>query len=158
MKLGLYTLILEGYSNKIIAPEFKFDFGYGNGYVLIPKGHPFYNKNCDDIEFISDYGLNVHGGITFCEYFDSDNFLELIKDREFCGDVNLENYKKFDRYWIIGFDTNHYGDNKNNCSKEYVIKETEYLLDKCLDDSIKDIRKYKYKYLRKKKLLNINNV
>lgn len=157
MKLGLYTLIIESRFNKI--PQLMFDFGYGNGYVLIPKGHPFYGKHYDEIDSTNEWKIYVHGGLTYSEYFNSDDFLEWIKDREFCGDVNLENYKDLNGYWIIGFDTNHYNDNKQNCSKEYVIGETEDLLEQCLDDSVDiNIKKYKNMYLRKEKLLKVNNI
>ena len=33
--------------------------GWGNGYVRIPEGHPYYEKTYDDIP------VSVHGGLTF---------------------------------------------------------------------------------------------
>ena len=154
MKIGIYTLIIESHFKRI--PGIDFDFGYGNGYVLLPNGHPFYEVNYDDINYVY-----VHGGLTFSDYFDCNNFLKWIKNKEICGDVTLENYKKFDKFWMIGFDTSHYNDNEQNCSKEYVIKETESLLNQCLGDSIDGILTYKRKQKlldRKQKLLNINRI
>ena len=148
MKLGLYTLQIESHLMRI--PGFYFDFGWGNGYVLLPHNHPFYGKHYDDI------GVGVHGGLTFSDYFDADHFLEWIGNREFDGDVTLENYKKFDNWWMIGFDTAHAGDNLSTCSKEYVISETNEMIEQCLSDDIRGIRKYKSVYLRKYKLKNIN--
>lgn len=33
--------------------------GWGNGYVKLPKGHPWYGKDYDDIK------VSVHGGLTY---------------------------------------------------------------------------------------------
>lgn len=35
--------------------------GWGNGYVKLPKGHPYWGKDYDDIP------VEVHGGLTFGE-------------------------------------------------------------------------------------------
>ena len=35
------------------------DFGWGNGYVLIPQGHPLHGKHYDEID------VDVHCGLTF---------------------------------------------------------------------------------------------
>lgn len=51
---------------------------------------------------------------------------------------------------MIGFDTAHFGDSLFNCPKQYVINETENLLNKCVN-----IKVYKRK-LRKEKLDKIN--
>ena len=54
------------------------------------------------------------------------------------------------------FDTNHFGDNSETCSKEYVISESDCMLDQCLDDEIKGMKKYKLNYIRNYKLKSIN--
>lgn len=54
--------------------------GYLNGYTCIPKDHPCYGKDYDEID------IEIHGGLTFGEY-DAD-----------CG-----------LHWI-GFDSSHSGD------------------------------------------------
>lgn len=78
------------------------DTGWGNGYVRIPEGHEYYGKNYDDIP------VNVHGGLTF-----SDNIF---------GDG-----KKFsDGYWV-GFDTAHYGDNRQLWPMDRVLDEAIHL-------------------------------
>lgn len=79
-----------------------FDFGWGNGYVGLPKWHPWFKIEYDNIP------VDVHGGLTYS---------------------NL--YKEED-LWIIGFDTAHYMDNMINCSFEYVKQETEKLMKQCL--------------------------
>ena len=73
--------------------------GWGNGYVRIPEGHPYYEKTYDDID------VRVHGGLTF-------------------GDHIFEDNKHFsDGYWV-GFDTAHYGDTKQRWPMESVLQET----------------------------------
>jgi len=150
MKFGLYTLQIESTLTKIPIYQRIFDFGWGNGYVLLPHNHPFYGKHYDDI------GVVAHGGLTFSDYLMLNHFLEWIGDREFDGDVTLENYKKFDKWWMIGFDTAHAGDDSYVCSKEFVINETHEMIEQCLSDDIKGMNLYKAIYLRKDKLKLIN--
>ena len=102
-----------------------------------------------------DDSIDVHGGLTFSEYFDVKRFLEWIADREIVGDVTIENYEKFNNYWMIGFDTAHSGDDLVSCSKEMVINETNNLLEQCLSSSIDGMKKYKSVYERKDKLKKI---
>lgn len=78
--------------------------GWGNGYVGIPKWHPFYKK---DYSELNKY-INIHGGLTFSD-FNEDKSL-----------------------WVIGFDTNHYNDNMYNFPYDFVLNETKYLREQCL--------------------------
>ena len=80
------------------------DGGWGNGYVRIPEGHEHYGKKYDDIDY------NVHGGLTFSE---------IIPDND--------SQAWPPGHWI-GFDTAHSGDTPQNCSKDYVLSQTIYLL------------------------------
>lgn len=86
-----------------------FDFGWGNGYVLIPKGHPMHGKNYSEID------VNVHGGLTFSE----------LVDNEMANDWGLD--KGDEGSWCVGFDTCHYGDSLQKWPKEMVEQETEQL-------------------------------
>ena len=72
--------------------------------------------------------VNVHGGLT---YSDIDDELDL---------------------WVIGFDTNHIGNNINNCSFEFVKDETYKLMEQCYNiKKVKRIMKLnKIKILTKK--------
>lgn len=149
MNFGIYTLIIENHMKRLSGFG-MFDFGWGMGYVLLPYNHPYYGKNYDDIN------AHVHGGLTFGQVFDSEYFLKWIENKEICGDVTIENFRQFNNYWIIGFDTNHYGDDLNNCSKSYVINETNSLAKQCLKDNIEGMKKYKSFYFRKAKLKLIN--
>ncbi len=157
MKFGIYTLVIENFMVKYRGtPDFAFEYvpisgGWGNGYVLLPPNHPFYGKHYDDID------IRAHGGLTFGEYFDSDVFLQWIEKREIDGDVTIENYEKFNNYWIIGFDTNHLGDDSYTCTKDYVMIETKYMYKQCIDDSIEKMKEYKSVFLRKEKLKLLEN-
>ncbi len=76
--------------------------GWGNGYVRIPEGHPYYEKTYDDIP------VDVHGGLTFSDHI-------------------FENGKHFsDGYWV-GFDTAHYGDDLQSWPMVRVMDETIHL-------------------------------
>ena len=154
MKFGLYTLIIENHFKPI--PGYNIEYGWGNGYVLIPKGHPFYGVHYDEIYDISD--IRVHGGLTYSDIFESEDFPRWSKDLEICGDVTLDNYENLNNYWMIGFDTNHHGDSLSTCPKNYVLGEAESLLEQCLCDNVENIKKYKYKILRRNKLKKIENI
>jgi len=125
-------------------------YGWGNGYVLLPTNHPYHGVDYDDIP------IQIHGGLTFGEKFNSDGFLEWVGDMEIFGSVDFNNCDKFNGYWIIGFDTNHHSDNLENCSLDFVSNEVVRLLEQCLSDDIVGIDKYKTTYLRKDKLKKID--
>ena len=95
MKFGIYTLCIENWMVKKNYPEdFKsiFEYGWGNGYILLPHNHPFYGRDYNELN------IDAHGGLTFGEYFSDNRFLEWIEDREIFGDVDRENFEKFDKY------------------------------------------------------------
>lgn len=155
MEFGICKLIIESdmsKSMKELGLSSIFEHGWGNGYVLLSHNHPLHGVNYDN--FYPD----VHGGLTYGNRFDSDNFLHWIGVRDFDGDITIENYDKFHGYWIFGFDTAHYEDNGYNCPKEYVMSETEKLLSKCLDDDIEGMKKYKSFYYRRDKIKRITNL
>ncbi len=79
--------------------------GWGNGYVIIPKGHKLYGVNYEEID------VNVHGGLTFSEFA---NDLDWSEMPEYSKDG-----------WVVGFDTAHLYDNLYNWPEEKVIKETK---------------------------------
>ena len=152
MKFGLYLLVIESFLKPNQEILLHFEYGWGNGYVLLPPNHPFHGKQYENLS------INIHGGLTYGEFFKSDQFINWIGYREFYGDINMDNYQKFQNYWIIGFDTAHCDDNLLTCSKEFVINETNDLLEQCLGDDIEGIKKYKSVYLRKDKLKNIEKM
>ena len=76
--------------------------GWGNGYVRICEGHPFYEKEYDKIP------VDVHRGLTYSNHNESDG-------------------KYFTEGYWVGFDTAHYGDTLEKWPKDAVYEETLYL-------------------------------
>lgn len=91
--------------------SFIMEFGWGNGYVLIPRNHPLHEKHFDEI----NNHVSVHGGLTFSRMITGKNY-------KFYG-LSKRHLGK----WMIGFDTGHYMDNMRNCPRGLVLQET-YLL------------------------------
>ena len=92
--------------------------GWGNGYVLIPKGHPLHGKEYD---FINQF-VHIHGGLTFAEKIEAkhlDTWPQLTAD-----DVGK---------WMVGFDTCHFDDTIQKWPKERVIEHTEELKNQLLN-------------------------
>ena len=96
-------------------PREFMDFGWGNGYALVPKAHPLHGVNYSHIE------LDVHGGLTYSR----------LVDDEIVSLFGLEDADK--GYWMLGFDTAHGGDTLEEWPKEAVQKETEKLHDILVD-------------------------
>ena len=91
--------------------EYLYGRGQANGYIIIPKGHPWFGKDYMEIE------CDVHGGLTFGRYMNPDQ----IEHWSQFTDENLT-----DTY-VYGFDTNHFGDNSVTWSLQHVIEETKRL-------------------------------
>lgn len=72
--------------------------GWGNGYVAVPQGHPFYGVHFKNAIF----EIEEHFGLTYSE-------------------LN-------GKYWVLGFDTGHVGDTLKIWPMERVIEETRKLL------------------------------
>ena len=85
------------------------DFGWGNGYVVIPKGHELHSKTYDEIHELMP-GLSVNGGLTFCYSRDSLSWEEIPEETE--------------GGWVVGFDTSHFSDTLEKWSKISVFRET----------------------------------
>jgi len=87
------------------------DRGWGNGYVLLPKNHPFYGMHYNSIS------VDVHGGLTYSSEFYSDDLTNWNIKTE---GITEEDIGK----WCVGFDTSHYGDNLNRWPREKVEEKT----------------------------------
>jgi hypothetical protein len=83
--------------------------GWGNGYVAVPKEHPLYGKDYNNID------IDAHGGLTYA------------------SDYSDWMPKEVEGMWIIGFDCAHYGDDLETCPKEFVEAETERLYQSILN-------------------------
>jgi len=90
-------------------PGFKMEFGWGNGYALIPRGHKYYGNHYDTIP------VNAHGGLTFGRFLNG-------KALKFYG-LSKRHLGK----WMVGFDTCHYMDTPQSCPREYVIQQARFL-------------------------------
>lgn len=92
------------------------DFGgWGNGYVLIPVGHPLHSVAYDEID------VDVHGGLTYGRLVEKRHFKIFGLKEEDLGS------------WIVGFDTVHHGDDEFNWPEIRVIEETEKLRDSLIN-------------------------
>jgi hypothetical protein len=78
-----------------------FERGWGNGYVAVPPGHPWYEKDYNSID------CDAPGGLTFSSY---------------AGDMRGVS-DRLHQHWVVGFDTGHAWNNSDH-DKQYVINET----------------------------------
>jgi hypothetical protein len=137
-----------------LPPGFPMEVGWGNGYVLLPPGHPLHSKHYDDIE------AYVHGGLTFASKYIG--VLKKYKDSKFDYQMDEDlaervkgGYSFLDEYWCIGFDTGHYDDDLITCPKEYVWSETQKLHKICVENNLKTLRRSKLNKLNKLKNIKI---
>ena len=104
-----YFLINVSPIYRILLPNF---FGSHNGYVILAPNHPL-----SEVYYIDVNGIEVHGGITFS------NRLSTFKhSTDFSETPELLDYQD---YWVLGFDTQHSGDNAERWNAESTLKETE---------------------------------
>ena len=95
-----FSIEIKGIENKHILNVCK---GWGNGYILLPKNHIYHGVMYDDIE--DDI---AHGGFTYSE------------KNKYC--LLFNNFPN--NFWVLGFDTAHYGDTPDVWTKEAVKQET----------------------------------
>lgn len=93
-------------------PKGVLQHGWGNGYVLLPPEHVLAGINYDDI---NSY-VTVHGGLTFSEPV-NEELMQKPPFREVLDKSDLG-------CWMVGFDTNHYGDGPNKWPRSKVLAET----------------------------------
>ena len=108
---------------------YEYEHGTHNGYVAVPPENKYHGRNINDME-----DFDVHGGITLSEpatYPDVMNGIGI--KQEYVGKRNklleksefiTDNTEIGDDWWIFGFDTAHWGDNKYNWDRQAVIEET----------------------------------
>lgn len=108
MRLVDYASFL---SAEILAHPDHGGYGWGNGYVGVPKGHPWFGKCILELESIID-----HDRINFASFFES------VADHSHFADFEK------DLFWI-GFDTC----GEEDWDKEYVQRETDRLRQMAID-------------------------
>jgi hypothetical protein len=84
--------------------------GWGNGYVVLPKGHFLEGVHYDDID------VDVHGGLTFSDTVNA----FMVMNWEGLTEEDLG-------CWCVGFDTAHYMDNLSRWPKQAVLDEANRL-------------------------------
>ena len=108
---------------------YEYEHGTHNGYVAVPPQNKYHGRSIEDMK-----DFEVHGGITLSEpatYPDKMNGMEI--KREYVGKRNellekaefiTDNTEIGDDWWIFGFDTARWGDNKYDWDRQAVIEET----------------------------------
>jgi len=89
------------------------DNGWGNGYVLVPRTHKLFGMHTYDVEKFIE--IDVPGGITWAE----GELPGEVDDFEFI----TEKPKDLKDYWVLGFDTAHFGDD-SSLDEALVIRKT----------------------------------
>ena len=106
LKRQLGTITLKNPNSRYLL-----EHGWGNGYVLLPKNHPWYDMYYEEIP------IHVHGGLTFGSIITKETV-------EVWGESLTEQHIGM---YMIGFDTAHYNDKLINWPKKRVMQETQYL-------------------------------
>ena len=128
-KLVAFIISTSFLDVKFDLSGYEYEHGTHNGYVAVPPENKYHGKSIHDIE-----DFEVHGGITFSEPAIYPNVMNGRKINEkYVGKRNAilekaefitENTEVGEDWWIFGFDTAHWGDNKYNWDKQAVIEET----------------------------------
>ena len=87
--------------------------GWGNGYVIIPKGHALHGVDYDNVHVLIPH-LEVHGGLT---YSDAGKNLKDFSSK----------HPTSEDAWVVGFDTSHWDDTLEKWPKSRVLEETNKL-------------------------------
>lgn len=114
MKKGIKEIkwfVRENTWLKSSGASYIMDIGWGNGYAIIPKGFPGFGMDYDEIH--SKFDIYAPGGLTFS------GSGEEVASR---GWSELDEKFRNKNYWIVGFDTAHYGDTLAMWPKERVEK------------------------------------
>lgn len=113
--------------NTWLKRGYGLDFGWGNGYVILPRGHPCFGMDYTTI--YDNYDINCESELTYAG------------SAEGCAWPELEEKYRNNDYWIIGFDTAHRGDNIISWPKERVQAVADKLAFRFLEIWIQQERK-----------------
>lgn len=106
--------IYNGTNNVLPLISTGIGAGYANGYVAVPRGHPFFGKNYDDVP------VQVHGGLTFG--YSGEDIMVIDSPETEVLEGSLSDLDE--NWWVFGFDTCHCSDSLYNWPREAVIDET----------------------------------
>lgn len=109
MKIDYFVKSLDWFTN---TRGMRGSFGWGNGYILLPKDHPCFGMEYSDIyENYPNTSFNVE--ITFSRSsFDVLDWDELPQEA------------RVNEHWVVGFDTMHWGDTEEKWPKSKVESES----------------------------------
>lgn len=133
-------IVSTSWMDKIINSfGYKLEHGTHNGYVAVPPKSKYHGMSQNDVG-----DIHVHGGITLSEPVLYPNIMNGLAVREkYVGKRNLllekaefitENTEIGDDWWIFGFDTAHWGDNKYDWDRQAVIEETLSMMEQLLKE------------------------
>lgn len=125
-------IIKEWESHGLLCRVLDGPFKNYNGYVSVPKSHPCWGKDYNNVP------VNVHGGLTFGSQGGETSVVKKVlgKEREFKNDAEQWPNEEF---WWFGWDTSHYNDyvvykdgsslnlSGTRWTVEMVVRETEQL-------------------------------
>lgn len=98
--------------------------GWGNGYVALPEGHPFFGVSEDYDAPVSLPFEHTNGQLTFARLIDD-------------TDDPDNPYAPYNGMWVIGFDTLHSWDSPEQWpDEESVMKEALLLKEECDDRGV----------------------
>lgn len=117
MKVQYFCVENEQYNTGIYMVE----RGWGNGYLVLPKDHPFWGVHYDQIN--ESPHMVAHGGWTFSNFYDKMK----SQSSRFITDGSVLESNNDD--WVIGFDTAHYNDNLDNWPREEVFSHIRELVE-----------------------------
>ena len=124
---AIKSKFLDESPNNILNTWVKQHTGWGNGYLIIPPKHIWYDLSKEEL----DNKVDVHGGITFDTTVKSTHLDKFSLSEEHIG------------HRILGFGTCHYGDNINTWNEANVRIETARFYNQAILDNKAAKKAYK---------------
>lgn len=116
-------LLHKNFTSVSPFPEWLFNRGIANGYIVLPHNHPLAKLGNSYETFNNTIDFPVHGGFTFAEYAE-----QVLTSREWCAEANLQLLDLHPKDLIIGFDTTHPDDSLNKWTTTKVEKHLQDII------------------------------
>ena len=112
----------------IVTKAFTGKCGWGNGYVLIPKGHKLYGKTADDVNNIFA-GIRSQTGLPLFSIADyAGKHMKAVASGTYVYGEKTDAVERVKEYWILGFSASAH--NFGRDSLKQLIGEFSKWLDK----------------------------
>lgn len=116
-----YQIVWTDEETNLPCVMIRQSMGFWCGYVGVPKDHPLFLTEYEEIEC----DIDVHGGLTFSDYLSNEVVL-----------TTWENYHQSDHYldaWFFGFDCSHIDDlvPLSPFPRGGVYRDAEYVQKQC---------------------------